>query len=999
MNKTIQTIAMATLCLFFKAQAQQPLRPPLKNQAIIGKVISATTGEALPGAIIKISNNNQTVLSNDKGEFILSLIKGNYNLSVYYLSHKAKTITLQVPLNKELIIALQTEDNDLKEVEINAGYYTVKEKERTGSISRITAQTISKQPVSNPLQALQSRMPGVIIAQQNGLAGGAFQVQIRGRNSIANGNDPLYIINGVPFISESLNSSAATVLQGKGNPLSSFNPSDIESIEVLKDADATAIYGSKGANGVILITTKAGKSGSTKADINVYSGVSTVTRKLSLLNTPQYLEMRKEAFTNDQRIPTAQNARDLTVWDQTRYTNWEEELIGGTASINNAQLSLSGGDGNTNFLFGTGYSRSTTVFPGNFSDTKISGNLNINHTAPNQKFKINITVNYNTERNRLPLTDITSYTLFMPPNTPEICTPDGKFNWGPANATFSNPYALLTGKYEVKTNNLIGNGVLSYQLTPGLLLKASLGYHTVQLDDIRANPQTAISPTSFMLPNANIGDRKQQSFIAEPAIVYDAALFKGKLNLLLGATLQQRTDEGKTLVATYNDDTFLGIPSAATSISASAPINSRYKYLGIFGRVNYNWQGKYLFNLTMRRDGSSRFGINSRFANFGAIGTAWVFSNEQFAKGLNWLSFGKLRASYGSSGNDQIPDYGYLDTWLPQYYPYQGVVGLSPARLANPNYGWEVNRKKEIALDLGFFNDRLMLSLAYYNSHSSSQLVGYPLAYTTGFSSIQANFPAVVQNTSTEISINSINFQRKNFKWSTGLNITVPASKLHSYPDLASSSYTYFYKVGYSMSMQSYLHYTGVNKETGIYAFQDVNENGNDTDDPDDYLFLKDTRQKVYGGLNNSFTFRNLDLSFFVSFVKQQGHNYFYGNAFMPGTQSNQASFILNRWQPTNTDARYMKFSSANQAAAYSYYRNSDAAISDASYIRLQNVSLSYTLNQKWFKKMKLNNCRLYMQGQNLWTITNYLGRDPESQGIYALPPLKTITAGLQITF
>jgi len=273
---------------------------------------------------------------------------------------------------------------------IKAGYYDVKKREATGNISRVMANEIAKQPISNPLAALQGRVPGLEITQQTGVPGGNFKVQIRGQNSIRSiGNDPLFIVDGVPYTNTpmSFGETSQLILVNGTSPLNSINPSDIESIEVLKDADATAIYGSRGANGIILITTKKGQAGKTKVDFNFYSGAGKVASKMDLLNTQQYLQMRKEAFINDNQIPDVTNARDALLWDTTRNTDWQKVLIGGTAKTLDAQVSLSGGNKNIQFLIGGGYHRETTVFPGNGADQRISTHFSLTNTSDNQRLK------------------------------------------------------------------------------------------------------------------------------------------------------------------------------------------------------------------------------------------------------------------------------------------------------------------------------------------------------------------------------------------------------------------------------------------------------------------------------------------------------------------------------------------------------------------------------------------------------------------------------------
>lgn len=338
-----------------------------------------------------------------------------------------------VESNTFINIVLKADSLDMQEVEVNAGYYSVKESERTGSISRITSKAIETQPVTNVLAALQGRMAGVSITQTTGVPGGGFDIQIRGRNSLRpDGNQPLYIVDGLPFSSESLGNTqlSGPILPGAGiNPLNNINPSDIENIEVLKDADATAIYGSRGANGVVLITTKKGKRGKTQFSFNTYTGAGVITRKLKLLNTSQYLEMREEAFANDGLTELPDWAYDVNgTWDRNRQTDWQKELIGGTAITRNVEAGISGGSENTQFLIrGTHFSE-TTVFPGDFSYGKTALHFNINHKSEDGKFAVNLSGNYVADKNNLLNTDLTRLATSLAPNAPALYSQDGSLN-------------------------------------------------------------------------------------------------------------------------------------------------------------------------------------------------------------------------------------------------------------------------------------------------------------------------------------------------------------------------------------------------------------------------------------------------------------------------------------------------------------------------------------------------------------------------------------------
>jgi TonB-linked SusC/RagA family outer membrane protein len=383
----------------------------LENDAILfftitGKVMD-TKGVPIAGVNIIVKGTATGTTTDIEGKYSINANEEDILVFTFigFKTYEAHVATLGV-----IDVTLEEEIKSLQEVEINAGYWTVKKEQQAGNIVKIRAEEIQKQPVSNPIAALQGRVSGLEITQGTGVPGGNFTVRIRGQNSIVNGSDPLYVVDGVPYISTTLalRETSAQIYSNGTSPLNSINPSDIESIEVLKDADATAIFGSRGANGVILITTKRGSVGKTKINFNLNAGVGKVTSKIDLLNTGQYLEMRKEAYQNDGISPMAVSAPDLLLWDTARYTDWQDVLLGDVAQYRDAQLSISGGERYTQFSVGGGYHRETTVFPGDNHDQRLSGHVNLINTSLNQKLKTNVSISYSTNQKNLLKRDLTS---------------------------------------------------------------------------------------------------------------------------------------------------------------------------------------------------------------------------------------------------------------------------------------------------------------------------------------------------------------------------------------------------------------------------------------------------------------------------------------------------------------------------------------------------------------------------------------------------------------
>ncbi|MEQ7800944.1 SusC/RagA family TonB-linked outer membrane protein [Pedobacter sp. ASV1-7] len=1001
MNKTILTVVMATLCLNFSAISQEQVKPPpLKNQGVMGKVISASTNEPLSGAVIKIATINYTVVSNDRGEFVLTLSNKRYNLSISHLGYKSQNINIQIPLKNQLIVALETEEQDLKEVEINAGYYTVKDRERTGSISRVDAKTIGHQPVSNVMGALTGRMSGVQITQQTGVPGGGFDVMIRGRNSVSSGNTPLYIINGVPFTSTSISSASGTGILGHhANPLSVINPSDIESLEVLKDADATAIYGSRGANGVILIKTKTSNPKLGNIEFELQQGIARVNRKLDLLGTEEYLEMRNEAFRNDNVVPGAFDYDVNGKWDQSRNTDWQKELIGGTATTTTSQLSLNGGNVNTNFRVNSGFYRETSVFPGSSAYNRKTVGLTLHHHSINHKFNANFSAKYAVESNNIFSNDLTSL-INLPPNAPTLYDQFNQLNW--ENGTWNNPLAFLKRNYETLTNNIIANTNLSYKLFDGLEIKTSLGYTNISRQEIQTNPLAAFSPFQNYWTKENIWtdffNGSTGSWILEPQISWRKKVENHLFTAMVGGTLQQDLRSSQRLKAIgFSNESLMRNILSANKLEAMENSYLQYRYIALFGRLNYNYKQKVLINFTARRDGSSRFGPENQFANFGAVGAAWLFSEEPFViKVLPFLSLGKLRASYGSSGNDLIGDYRYLELWKSTSNNYNGNSGLYPTRIGNPNFAWERNRKFDVALELGILNNKIQFSTNYYRNTSTNQLIDFSLPPSIGFTGVQYNLNAEVRNSGWEFEFNSTNIKKLNFLWNMSLNVTIPQNKLVAFPGLEESSYYTKYEIGKSLNIKRAFKLSDVHPTRGIYTYVDYDGN-NSVEWPNDLMSVN-LDQKFYGGLFNSFSYKGFELNFMIQFVRQTGINY-KAAFYPPGFMMNQPYDVMDRWQKEGDIKSIQKFTQAYAEAFNAYYENGDLSYSDASFLRLKSASFSYTFSPKSLKRLPISSAGMFLRSQNLLTITNFNGLDPESQNVMTLPSLGVLTIGFQLKF
>ncbi|WP_177765135.1 SusC/RagA family TonB-linked outer membrane protein [Flavobacterium sp. I3-2] len=951
----------------------------------------------LAGVLVWQTDTENGTQTNELGFYTIQ-IPMNTQVTFDYLGYKPQTFTVKT---STLNVTMVADENMLDEMVINAGYYTVKDKERTGSISKITAKEIGQQPVANPLAAMQGRMAGVNITQNSGVPGGGFDIQIRGRNSLrTEGNAPLYIVDGVPFASQSASDqtlSGQIFSKGNVSPLNSINPNDIESIEVLKDADATAIYGSRGSNGVVLITTKKGSSDRTTFSFQSTTSVSTVAKYMDLMNTDQYLQMRRDAFANAGITDYPANAYDVNgIWDENKYTNWQKEFLGGRAVSQNTQFSVSGGSGKTNYLFSAGHRKDETVFPGDFGYKRTNFLLNVNHQSKDDRFYFQSTVLKSNQKNNLMVTDLTSQ-IFLAPNAPDLYDAEGNLNW--ENNTFENPLAKLNATYESQSNDFSANVVLGYALIKNLNVSLNAGLQTTNNVEFKKVPTTTMNPAlGFTSKDSSVSRTlfSRDGWIMEPKLNYSLVTNTGVWNFLLGTTFEERKQDILGLRGNgFLSNDMLDNLQSATSQLILKDADLMYRYQAFYARVNYIHQQKYIVNLTGRRDGSSRFGPGKQWGNFGAVGTAWLFSRENVFDKSSWLSFGKLRASYGIAGNDLIGDYQYLNTFRLNYLKYDEQIALEPTRLFNPDFSWETNKKVEVALELELFKSRIAPSIVYYSNRSSNQLVGIPLPGTTGFASVQANLNATVENSGWEFTLRSINMSKNQFFWSTNINISLPKNKLIAFPNLEESTYANTYEIGKPTSIRKVYTYTGIDPVTGLFTFEDLNGDGKI--DVNDRKKAMNVNTMMFAGIQNSINYKNWSLDFTIQFVKQ--------NALSPLSNVSPLGYNVNNLSMTsdyvsneNPNGSYqipILQTNSLGTQAYENYKNSDQMIIDGSYIRLKSLQLQYSwqLNNK-------SNSRIatYVQGQNLFTITNYPGSDPET-AIGYLPALRTIALGFNFNF
>lgn len=979
------------------------------NAVMVDGTVMNAGGEPLAGATISVKGTKRMMKTDDDGLFHLELLNPGSQLEITYTSYSPQVI--RIDNRRPIKIVLRPLAVNMDAPVIRA-YGRSSKRDNTESISDIKRMVLQQQPVDNLLASLEGRVPGFLVSQASGVTGSSYSMEIRGKSSIAQGSMPLVLLDGVPITVDNTVLGSIGAGSAQGTPgaslLNGVGYSDIESVEVLKDAAATAIYGSRGANGVVLITTRKSTTGQLRWTADVYSGINRAGRTPALMNTELFRATREEALRNDNQTFTNNNLPEVKLWDSTRYTDFKKMMIGNTAPVYNARLEVSGGTPRISFLASGSYRNETSVFPGHFVDNKGSVYGNLRYHSANHLFQLTLTEMYSRENNHLPTEDYTKY-IYATPNTPSFLDSTGKYQWQQKGVHYTNLLAIQQNSYTAVTDNLFNHLTLSYRALHCLNFRLSLGYNATTVGEKSINPVAAEDP-DFNLTGSYLRNHTEYfTTIIEPTAEYAKTLGKGRLEALVGATWQQQQfDLSSVNSYGYTSDALLGIPSAAPNTSRSEN-HTLYRYEAVFGRFSYNWQKKYILTLSGRRDGSSRFGPGRQFGNFGAASGAWIFGDEPFLKKWKWLSFGKLRVSYGTTGNDQIGDYKFAQAWLTTNTPvgYQGSQGVYPANAYNGNLAWEINHKLEGALDWGILKNRVLLSVAAYRNWSGNQLVYYTLPLQAGYPSVLTNLPAVVENKGLEFSLQTINIRRDSFQWSSSVVLTVPVNRLVSFPGLENSSYASTLAIGHSLHEVLGYQYNGVDPNTGLFSFRDVNKDG--ILNSQDILSVGDKDVRYYGGISNSLQYRHWLLDIFVEFRVQNGNNpltQLYGNnppgGLGYGFLNNQPLFVRTHWRSAGDESVLQRLTATSSSDAYKAIDNylaSGAKATDASFVRVKNISLNYRLPDRLLGKWHLFDARIYLQGQNLLTLTHYPFGDPETQNISVLPPLKTVVAGVRLNF
>jgi TonB-linked SusC/RagA family outer membrane protein len=1015
-----------------------------------GKVTDSL-GQPVIGASVSLSIKGYSygAVTDSKGEFHFNkLPQERYTLLVTYIGYnKLEKIVEVNGKDLTLSLVLRNSTSALDQIQVIA-YGTESKRFSVGSVSTVTAEDIEKQPVTNPLLALQGQAAGLVVTSTGGIPGSQVTVQVRGQNTLLNNtlnnttnlkpyDQPLFIIDGVPFAAQNNNinqiaSLVSTQTYTGGNlqpgggfsPFNNINPADIESISILKDADATSIYGTQGSNGVIIITTKKGSPGATHFDLNVNTSFNSAADPVQLLNTQQYISLRQQAYKSDGLVPTgdpadqynSNYAPDLTIFDQNRYTDWEKIILGKTTNNTDVHGSLSGGTANNTFIMSAGYDRSTYNYPGDFADQRFTFHSNIHHLSTDRRLTVDMTTDFDYDQNTS-----AGYggaqDIVLPPNLPGLLSPSGGLIWNYQgyDLTSDQFYAGLQQPTNLQNYNFNAAFHISYKIFDGLTIGADAGYNRNTTSEHSIDPTSSQNPAGYdVISTSTFANTTYQTINLEPQIKYNKNFGKGILSALIGSTYKKNTNyQNQVEGSGYTNDNLLQSINGAATLTAFDNSNI-YKYSAGFARLNYIYDSEFILDLTGRRDGSSNFGPGQQFGNFGAVGAGWIFTEEKFFKNSpSILSYGKLSGSYGTSGSDGIQSYQYNSLYkiISNFPAFQGIVPTTPYNLYNPDYSWALKKSLNVALDLGLFNNRLLVNATYYRDRESNQLVNYPLPVQSGIASVLGNLDATVQNQGFEFAINSTNIKTKDFSWRTNFNLSFNRNRLISFPNLANSSYSSQYVIGQPTSIIYGYKYKDVNPTTGLFEF--YTKNGTVTSNPaygpasigGDEVPIANQEVRYTGGFGNNFTYKQFSLYIFCQFSSQNAPNYLaevYTNQL--GFDYNVPTAVLNNyWTAPGDVTQLQRLTSSYSSAAINSafkFEQSTGVYSDDTYLRVKTVSLSYQLPDAFNKKIHIKGGSVFMNAQNLLTFTDYKAGDPELPGSYTSFPIQRILAfGLNLKF
>ncbi len=973
---------------------------------VTGKVTSEENNEGLPGVNVVAKGTVQGTVTDINGDFSLEVSANSTVLVFSSVGYLTEEVTVG---NRTVINLSMTVDITALDEIVVVGYGSQKRRDLTGSISSVKLDDVINLAAASPDAMLQGKAAGVQVVQNSGAPGAEVFVRVRGSASLLADQRPLYVIDGIPMTNIS-----RTGLEGSGqrpSALADLNPNDIESIEVLKDAASAAIYGSRAAAGVVLITTKKGKSGDAKINFSAQTGVQQVWRKLDLLEGNEMVDVIQEARLNRGLLP------DPILTATGNNTNWQDEIFQ-NAITSNYNLSISGGNDRMTSYVSLSYFNQVGTIKGQEFE-RFNGRLNLEYKAT-KNIKIGNNTTYSHTNRRIIPGDFSTYSalgnaLFANPNY-EVRDEEGNWSQDPIGA-WENPVMITQDlQHFGRQKRLITNFYAEVDFHKNLKFRSTFGIDNLSTEEDRFIPSYFTAVQGRAVAQAESYD--ETIWQNENILTYTNSFNKHNIGIMAGTTTLE--SRARFLRA--------GGQEAASDIIRTIAISdpfvpnhsiSNWGLSSLFGRANYAYDEKYLAEVSVRRDGSSRFGRDKRYGVFPAASLGWRISEESFIAGVGFLNDLKLRASIGSTGNQEgIANFGSLALYGTGQN-YDGIPGIAQVSLANAELGWETTVSTNVGFDISMFKNRLTFYVDVYDRTTKDLLFERQLPWTSGFSGINRANLGTMQNRGVELFITSTNIQTTNFQWTTDFNISWNRNKITELPDNGGElgSDLIFtmpsvqsvegpgniYRVGEPVGSLWGYRYLGVyptdedvpasfftrGVRGGDFIYEDVNEDGIYSR-AFDQMIIGNALPLHFGGITNNFTYKGFDLNILI--------NWTYGNDIYNMTRAalegmareiNQLATVRDRWQQpgdvTNIPRPLYGTSSVSGASATD---RSSRFVEDGSFLRLRNVTLGYNLPKPVLERLKISNARIYLSGQNLLTVTNYTGLDPENQNVGNNPTL-----------
>jgi TonB-linked SusC/RagA family outer membrane protein len=928
---------------------------------ITGKIL-ADDGTPLPGATILLVGTLKGAVSKNDGTYQISVPSSASILEISYVGYLKKQVT--VGTQKVIDVTLSQEAKNLTEVVI-VGYAVEQKALLTGSVGIIKSDVLKDIPAIAIDGLMQGQASGVQVSQNSGTPGGEMSVRIRGITSISGSNQPLYVIDGIPIITGDY---AQVGYEGQGiNALSDLNPNDIESISVLKDAAAASIYGARASNGVVIITTKRGSNQKTQVSFNSYYGIQQVEKTLKMLNARQWMEYRNDLAGSQ---VYSQDDMDHITTD----TDWQK-VIFRNAPNSNYELTANGGNDKTKFFMSGDYFKQEGILIGT-DYQRINGRVNVDHNI-NDKVTIGASIGLTYSKTDRVEGD---QTLHGPlPNgisTPAIFpvyNPDGTYNQdGPYSNAVSIANEAINQNFSFRT---LSNVYLNYQIIPHLSFSTKWGIDFLNFREHAYESTKTVQGAKYN----GLGFETYNNvmnIVSNNILKYQASVNKNDFEVLLGYSFESYQDRSSFIRGQdFADQSLQYLNSAATIVAAySDASNSGIR--STFGRINYNYNNKYIASVSVRADASSKFGENNRTGYFPSASLAWRIGEEHFLDNLQALSELKVRTSYGLTGNDDITPFLYAELY--GITAYGGASAIYPSSIPNPDLKWESTAQLNLGLDLGLYNNRVFVTLDFYDKQTKDLLLARPLPESSGFSSITENIGSV-ENKGFEFSLATDNLQG-DLKWNTSFNLSLNRNKvtrLYNHQPLddigrGSNSVREGEPIGIFYSYKS----LGVDPSTGDIVFADMNHDGKIT--TVDRTKIGNPHPDFIGGITNTFNYKGFDLSIFLQF--SYGNDMFNGSRlFLESLQGgdNQVEAVTRRWKRPG-DITDIPRATSDPVKAAQNKQVSSRFIEDGSYLRIKNITFGYSFNKNLISKLHLTSLRLYFTSQNLLTFTNYTGLDPE---------------------